>query len=243
MKQIRFFILAASVMAGFSLGTNRSLAVLPPTHYTNVEQVLNISITGSYVATAVVTNANPSKTVTNQTINTLAVTTANVIKAIATDTDTNFLNGQLLHKIPLNPPGTDSIVLRKGTNETDVTAVFGGSLGNNFWTTGNTNDFVKTALETPAGVTTNVTDSLNSLALNTANLSFIVTNGYGTAFYFSRVFRAGTNLTTNIWANISCGGGGTFTANGKFIAKLLSTNMSGPAQISFSTTSGSVIIK
>ena len=205
---------------------------------TTVEQVMTVSITESYLSTNLALGTTTIKTAT--------ITTATVVKALAFQIgNTNLVNAQLLHIIDLTATNTESIILRKtGYVDTDVTAHFGG-LGTNFWSSGDTNqsaltaNIARTGVQEPTLNKTNVADSLNSLSLTTDNLSFSLTNGYGTSFYFNKVTGTATKVT-NVWANISCSGGvnlytnniGVWTNAAKF------TNAVGPAHGMFSTSSG-----
>src|SRR5206468_442347 len=116
--------------------------------------------------TNVVTNA----TTTNVTIRTAVLTSANLVRALAADlgmdqgslaANTNLVGGRLIRKVDLNS-GNENIVIRKGTNEVDVTGFF-TTVANNF----NTSSEVTETQTKTTGTTTNHVNGLHSVGLNT----------------------------------------------------------------------------
>src|SRR4051794_598900 len=94
----------------------------------SIEQVFDINVSGVYQGVPTVT-----RTAEHDRVQVFSITSANIVRALAIDYDTNYFTGSLFFKTAVDG-GTNSIVIRQRgkTNELDVTTNFTFVVSPNF---------------------------------------------------------------------------------------------------------------
>ncbi len=223
MKYTHFLAAIVAAVAGF--GAVRAEAL-------GVEQPLSISFIGRFQGLTTI-NRNIEKTVINST----SFTTASIVKAIAADLGTtNVIGGRLKLRTDLETQ-VQSVLIRKGTNVTDVTSFFGPGSGTNLFNF--TNVVVDIRFHGNGQPVPIRFIGLETVALTSTNLSFNM-SGFADGYSQQVTRRNGTtNLSVLVKelvipsAEPGPAAAGTFTFNA-------STNsapnlVSGPATIGFIT--------
>jgi hypothetical protein len=230
MKLIKI-LSSAAVVAVVGLSANRVEAV-------SAEQLLNISLVGTYQGT----NTTRAGVVSAHSM-IVRITSPNIVKAIAVDytstngiASNNIFGGTLIRKVGLGTNSSgETIIIRKGTNETDVTSFFGGS-ANNF--SANNEVFASTVRTNTSPNVTNtfIAAGLHSISLNTSNITFTL-NGYGLAVGRNVFGKEGTVTVSNRVDSLSANGTGLFSLNvGTNLFQPGSNVHSGPAYGTFKTS-------
>src|ERR1700722_15670472 len=111
---------------------------VPNAHSQTSQQKLTFSIFGQYQTNRFTTNSAHTQTNEMETINSMLISTACVVKAIAIDLAgpgwTNWANPSLVRETDLTN-GVEGIFLVSGTNSADVSKFFGGSFSDDFTAT------------------------------------------------------------------------------------------------------------
>ena len=144
-----------------------------------------------------------------------------VVRAIGQDLGQDLTGGRLLHKIDLGT-NTSSIVVRKGTNEVDVSAFFtftsGPVVEDSIFNNGRN------------GFNHVITYGLRSMSVTTSNLSLSL-SGFGTAAGRTVSRADGTNSVSGLVTSLNASGAGTFQAT------VDAKTLSGPARGGFAAVS------